>query len=83
MVELLKGIELELEVVIVRGPPSHAGETISTRQQDVLYVPGNLCYADDATRRKPSHEMRLSFGAAPEADIRRGIQRLGRVIGKN
>jgi len=52
-------------------------------EQDVLYVPGNLCYADDATRRKPSHEMRLSFGAAPEADIRRGIRRLGRVIGKN
>ena len=52
-------------------------------EQDVLYVPGNLCYADDVTRRKPSHEMRLSFGAAPEADIRRGIRRLGRVIGKN
>ena len=52
-------------------------------EQDVLYVPGNLCYADDPTRRKPSHEMRLSFGAAPEADIRRGIRRLGRVIGKN
>ena len=52
-------------------------------EQDVLYVPGNLCYADDATRRKPSHEMRLSFGAAPEADIRRGIRRLGRVMGKN
>ena len=51
-------------------------------EQDVLYVPGNLCYTDDATRRKPSHEMRLSFGAASEADIRRGIRRLGRAIGK-
>ena len=49
-------------------------------QQDVLYVPGGLCYADDPTRRKPSHEMRLSFGAASEADIRKGISRLGRAI---
>ena len=49
-------------------------------EQDVLYVPGALCYADDPTRRKPSHEMRLSFGAASEADIRKGIRRLGRAI---
>ena len=49
-------------------------------EQDVLYVPGGLCYVDDPTRRKPSHEMRLSFGAASEEDIRKGIRRLGRAI---
>ena len=47
---------------------------------DVLYVPGELCYADDPTRRKPNHEMRLSFGAASEANIREGIARLGKVV---
>jgi len=45
----------------------------------VLYVPGVLCYADDPTRRKPSHEMRLSFGGATEANVRTGIARLGAV----
>ena len=48
--------------------------------RDVLYVPGELCYADDSTRRKPNHELRLSFGGATEAGIRTGIARLGRAI---
>jgi 2-aminoadipate transaminase len=47
---------------------------------DVLYVPGELCYAEDATRPKPHHEMRLSFGGASEANIREGIKRLGAVL---
>jgi 2-aminoadipate transaminase len=47
---------------------------------DVLYVPGELCYADDPARRKPGHEMRLSFGSAGEADIRTGIERLGKLL---
>jgi len=51
-------------------------------KNDVLYVPGELCYADDPTRRKPNHEMRLSFGNASEADIREGIKRLGAVLWK-
>ena len=51
-------------------------------KKNVLYVPGELCYADDATRRKPNHEMRLSFGGASEADIRTGIARLGEVLHK-
>jgi len=51
-------------------------------KNDVLYVPGELCYAEDATRRKPNHEMRLSFGSASEADIRTGIRRLGKVLRK-
>ena len=47
---------------------------------NVLYVPGELCYAEDPTRPKPDREMRLSFGGATEADIRRGIARLGAVL---
>lgn len=49
---------------------------------DVLYVPGALGYANDPTRRKSDHEMRLSFGGASEADIREGIKRLGGVLRK-
>jgi len=48
--------------------------------QDVLYVPGELCYADDPARSKPNHELRLSFGSAKEQDIREGIARLGGVL---
>lgn len=48
--------------------------------QDVLYVPGRLCYAHDPTRCRPDHEMRLSFGGASEANIRAGIARLGAVL---
>ena len=51
-------------------------------KQDVLYVPGELCYADDSARRKPANEMRLSFGNASEANIREGIRRLGAVLRK-
>jgi 2-aminoadipate transaminase len=49
-------------------------------ERDVLYVPGELCYADDSSRRKPANEMRLSFGGARVEDIREGIKRLGEVI---
>ena len=51
-------------------------------KNDVLYVPGELCYADDTARRKPNHEMRISFGNASETDICEGIRRLGRVLRK-
>ena len=51
-------------------------------EREVLYVPGELCYADDPARRKPNHEMRISFGNATEADIRAGIARLGRTLGE-
>jgi len=51
-------------------------------QNDVLYVPGEICYANDPARRKPAHEMRISFGNASEADIREGIRRLGAVLRK-
>ncbi len=49
-------------------------------KNDVLYVPGAICYADDPARRKPNHEMRISFGNASESDIRQGIRRLGKVL---
>ena len=49
-------------------------------RNNVFYVPGELCYADDPTRRKPNHEMRLSFGGATEANVRKGIARLGAVF---
>jgi 2-aminoadipate transaminase len=51
-------------------------------KHDVLYVPGDLCYADDPSRARPDHEMRLSFGGASEANIREGIARLGAVLRK-
>ena len=46
----------------------------------VLYVPGSLCYAEDPTREKPDHEMRISFGSANDADLSEGIERLGGAI---
>jgi len=51
-------------------------------KNDVLYVPGELCYADDSSRRKPVNEMRISFGSASEENIREGIKRLGAVLRK-
>jgi 2-aminoadipate transaminase len=52
-------------------------------KNDVLYVPGELCYANDPSRKKPDHEMRLSFGSASEKNIREGIKRLGAVLRKH
>ena len=51
-------------------------------RRDVLYVPGELCYCKDPTRRRPNCEMRLSFGGAGDHDIPRGIERLGAVLRK-
>ena len=51
-------------------------------KNDVIYVPGELCYAEDPARPKPDHEMRISFGTANEANIREGIKRLGAVVRK-
>ena len=66
--------------------PKHIPTGVESRvfqvalKNDVLYVPGILCYADDPSRKKPDHEMRLSFGSASENNIREGIKRLGRVL---
>jgi 2-aminoadipate transaminase len=51
-------------------------------KNDVLYVPGVLCYAEDPARPQPDHEMRISFGSASEAGIGEGIKRLGAVLKK-
>jgi 2-aminoadipate transaminase len=51
-------------------------------KSDVLYVPGEICYADDPSRTKPDNEMRISFGSASEENIRTGIRRLGTVLRK-
>jgi 2-aminoadipate transaminase len=68
--------------------PKHVSTGVKSKvfqaalKSDVLYVPGEICYADDPSRRKPDHEMRLSFGSASEEDIREGIARLGEVLKK-
>ena len=49
-------------------------------REEMLYVPGALCYADDPMRIKPDNEMRLSFGNATELEIEKGIVRLARAI---
>jgi len=49
-------------------------------QRDVLYVPGELCHAEDPARRKPNGDMRISFGGAADADIPVGIARLGSIL---
>jgi 2-aminoadipate transaminase len=47
---------------------------------NVLYVPGELCYASHSSRRVPANEMRVSFGGAKLADIPEGVARLGKVL---
>lgn len=63
---------------IATGPKSRLFKT--ALENDVLYVPGELCYADDASRRKSTNEMRLSFGGASLKNIELGIARLGKVL---
>lgn len=52
----------------------------SALRENVLYVPGALCYADDSSRAKPDNELRLSYGSASEDQIAEGIARLARAI---
>ncbi|MBA4147226.1 MAG: PLP-dependent aminotransferase family protein [Verrucomicrobia bacterium] len=63
---------------IATGPKSRLFKTAI--ENDVLYVPGELCYADDSSRRKSTNEMRLSFGGASLKNIELGIARLGKVL---
>ncbi len=51
-------------------------------KHDVLYVPGELCYAADTARRAPDNELRISFGSASETNLREGVKRLGAVLRK-
>jgi len=49
-------------------------------EENVLYVPGEVCYPEDPTRRAPRNTMRLSFGGASKSEMREGIRRLGKVL---
>jgi len=51
----------------------------ATRVDQVMYVPGELCYAGPPAER-PRHQMRLSFGVQTEAGIERGIERLSSAV---
>lgn len=46
-------------------------------ENNVIYVPGDVCYANDPEFGIPRHEMRISFGYASEIEIVEGIKRLG------
>jgi len=43
----------------------------------VLYVPGEMCFCADTSRRIPQNCMRLSFGAQTIGQIRKGVALLG------
>lgn len=47
---------------------------------NVLYVPGELCYASGSKRCVPHNELRVSFGGAKLKDIPEGVARLGSVL---
>jgi 2-aminoadipate transaminase len=51
----------------------------SVHRQQVMYVPGDLCYAGP-TGSRPNHQMRLSFGVQDVAGIDDGMQRLARAV---
>lgn len=45
----------------------------------VMYVPGELCYAEPGPTRR-QNQMRLSFGVQPPAGIEQGMQRLAEAV---
>jgi 2-aminoadipate transaminase len=47
--------------------------------EQVMYVPGELCYPADAVHR-PRNQMRLSFGVQTAEGIEEGMRRLGRAV---
>ena len=51
----------------------------ATRQERVMYVPGELCYGGPADERA-THQMRLSFGVQSADGIDVGMQRLSRAV---
>ena len=44
--------------------------------RNTVYVPGDLCFAEDPWRPRPANGMRLSFGGASDDQIPEGIRRL-------
>lgn len=67
---------------VAKGTSTSASAPLFRRAIDegVLYVPGEFCYADDASRVPPKHQMRLSFGNASEEEIAEGCKRLARAM---
>jgi len=65
-------------------PPIHTGlrSRFFRRALDagVLYVPGELCFCRDPSRRAPQNTLRLSFGAPSAEQIRRGIRMLAQAL---
>ncbi len=47
----------------------------------VFYVPGEMCYCADPSRRIPQNCMRLSFGAPTIPEIKKGIRLLADALG--
>lgn len=47
--------------------------------EQVMYVPGEVCYAGDVTAR-PRYQMRLSYGTQTPAGIEEGMRRLARAV---
>jgi len=48
-------------------------------QEGVMYVPGELCYAQSGETRK-QNQMRLSYGVQTSSGITEGMQRLSRAV---
>jgi 2-aminoadipate transaminase len=51
----------------------------ATQVDQVMYVPGEICYAGPAGKR-PRHQMRLSFGTQTDEGIEEGMRRLANAI---
>jgi 2-aminoadipate transaminase len=51
----------------------------ATQVEHVMYVPGEICYAGPVERR-PTNQMRLSFGTQSAAGIDEGMRRLARAV---
>jgi 2-aminoadipate transaminase len=52
---------------------------IATKQEKVMYVPGELSYPADMTNR-PRNQMRLTFGYQSVAGIEQGMRRLANAV---
>jgi len=51
----------------------------AAKTEQVMYVPGDICYAGDAENR-PRNQMRLSFGVQDVSGIREGMRRLANAV---
>ncbi len=60
------------------GPGSRLFRAALERQ--VIYVPGEFCFAPGADGQAPSNCMRLSFGVGDVARVREGVRRLAEAV---